>query len=75
MWKWNIDIYLKGCNEPRRCVYTGPETNSGDVMIKLFQGKNPYDWVDLCSADKEAVTYVAVGEIASIDIYERKDKK
>lgn len=72
MYKWNIDITLKGSGIVKRCMYIGPESGSGDVIRKLFQGKHATDYVDLYGESDKTVTYICTGEIAAIDISERK---
>lgn len=71
MYKWNIDIRLKS-GMIVNCEYDGPESNSDDVILKLFQGKQPYEWVPLYTHKQTGCRYIVVGEIAAVDIYERK---
>lgn len=71
MYKWTINITLKS-GVVKYCEYDGIEYNSGDVITKLFNGKNSNEWVSLYSNGQRASTYVVVGEIAAIDICERK---
>ena len=73
MCRWSIDILLKS-GKVVNCEYDGPEHNSGDVILKLFQGRNANEWISLYSHGKTHSTYVIVGEIASVDIYERTGK-
>ena len=74
MYNWNIDIVLKGSGVILPCIYAGPESNSYDVMLKLFQDKKDHEWVGLSGNNGKSQTFVCVGQIASIDIYERKEK-
>lgn len=68
MYNWKIDILLRS-GSVVNCEYMGPESNSGDVILKLFQGKSANDWISLYSHKQSHSTYVVVGEIASVDIY------
>ena len=72
MYKWNIDIFLKGSGVVKHCMYVGPEIGSGDVIKKLFHGKHPTDYVDLYGENDKTVTYICTGEIAAIDIREKR---
>ena len=72
MYKWCIDIVLKGSGVILPCIYDGPENASGDVMWKLFSNKNSNDMIGLAGNNGKSNTFVQAGEIASIDIYERK---
>ena len=72
MWKWNIDILLKGSGNIVRCMYEGPEEDTRSVIVKLFQGKGPNEWVDLLGDDTKHHKFIVVSEIAYVDIYERK---
>ena len=74
MYKWNIDIVLKGSGVILPCIYDGPENNSYDVILKLFQGKQDSEWIGLGGNNGNSQTFMKVGEIASVDIYERKEK-
>lgn len=74
MYKWNIDIVLKGSGVILPCIYDGPESNSYDVVLKIFQSKADNEWVGLGCNNGNSQAFVKVGEIASIDIYERKEK-
>lgn len=74
MYKWNIDIVLQGSGVILPCIYDGPESNSYDVVLKLFQNKRDNEWVGLGCNNRNSQAFVKVGEIASIDIYERKEK-
>lgn len=72
MYKWRINIVLKGSGTVVRCNYDGPESNSMDVIKGIFQGKQPNDWVAFSGAVGKSQTFIAVSEVASVDIYERK---
>lgn len=74
MYKWSIDIILKS-GYVLNCEYDGPEINSGDVANNLFNNKNPNEWIGFLSHNHTHNTLVVMGEIASVDIYERKDSK
>lgn len=71
MYRWSIDIVLKS-GHVVKCEYDGPESNSGDAIMKLFGNKGNNEWISLFSHNHTHSTYVVVGEIASVDIYERK---
>ena len=75
MHKWILEIGLKNSGRIVKCKYDGPEDNPHDVIMRLFNGKDPNYWVDLYNAKNNALTFITVGEIASVDIYERKVKK
>lgn len=75
MHKWNIDIILKSSGVLLHCIYDGPENSSGDVMWKLFSGKNNNDMIGLAGNSENSNMFVQAGEIAAVDIYERKSKK
>lgn len=72
MYRWVIDILLKS-GAFLTCDYDGPEKCSAEVVTKLFGRKQPNDWIPLHSHTKDHITYVVIGEIAAIDIYERND--
>ena len=72
MYKWCVDITLKGSGTVINCIYDGPESNSMDVIMNIFQGKHHDDWVALSGQNGNSQTFVTCGEVASIDIYERK---
>lgn len=71
MYKWNIDILLKGSNTYKRCVYIGPEKEGTDVATKVFNDKSDNYYVDLYGDDEKTITYIRMGEIAAFDICER----
>ena len=73
MSKWNIDIVLKNSGVILPCIYDGPEVNSVDVMEKIFCNKQPNEWIGLNGNNGHSNTFVLVGEIASVDIYPRKE--
>ena len=73
MYKWNIDIFLKGSNVVKRCMYIGPEKHGTDVAMKVFNDKSDHYYVDLYADDEKTLTYVRISEIAAFDIRERKD--
>lgn len=75
MYKWRINIILKGSGKLRECMYIGDESSSSDVIRKLFHGKQPNDWVDLYGYNETIQTFVTVGEIASVDIRKKGIKK
>ena len=70
MYKWKIDIFLKGSNVIKHCVYIGPEKNSADVAMKLFNDRKDSYYVDLYGDNEKSLTYVRIGEIAAFDICE-----
>lgn len=72
MHKWNIDIILKGSGVILPCLYEGKEDNSVDVMNKLFFGKQLTDLIGLQGNNGHSHTFITAGEIASIEIYEKK---
>ena len=72
MYKWNIDIYLKGSGIVQRCKYEGPESNSSDVIINNFNNKPPNEMIAFRSDNDKSQIFISVGEIAAIDISERK---
>ena len=72
MYKWCIDIILKGSGTVVHCIYDGPESNSLAVVKNIFQGKQASEWVALSGAVGKSQTFITVGEVASLDIYERK---
>jgi len=72
MYKWNIDILLKGANSYKRCVYIGPEKQGTDVAMKVFNYKPDRYFVDLYGDDEKTLTYVRMSEITAFDICERK---
>lgn len=71
MYNWCIDVMLK-TGTTLKCEYDGPESHSVDVAKKLFHGKQPQDWVGLLSHKGTHNTIIVVGEIAAVDLYERK---
>ena len=73
MYKWCIDIVLKGSGVILPCIYDGPENHSHAVVEKIFHGKAANEWIGLGCNNGKSHVFVAVGEIASVDIYERKD--
>lgn len=72
MYKWSVDIILKGSGVILSCIYDGPERDTTSVMEKLFRGKLANEWVGLSCNNGKSNCFVCVGEIASVDIYERK---
>jgi len=74
MYKWNIDITLKGSGVVKRCKYEGPENTSSDVIINQFNKKPPNELIAFRSDDNKSQVFISVGEIAAIDISERKGK-
>lgn len=72
MYKWCIDITLKGSGTVIHCIYDGPESGSLDVIVNIFQGKKHDEWVALRGVTGKSQTFITVGEVASLDIYERK---
>lgn len=69
MYKWNIDIILKGSGVILPCVYEGLERSSEDVFAKIFAGKGTNDVIGLGGNNGKSNTFVIAGEIASVDIY------
>ena len=74
MYKWNIDIFLKGSGVVKHCMYEGPESNSADVFMELFNNKPTNEMLGLSSDDRKVQIFILMGEIASIDISERKKR-
>ena len=72
MYNWNVDIVLKGSGVILPCIHAGPESISVDVMKKIFQGKASDEWIGLAGNNGHSQTFVNVGQVASVDIYERK---
>lgn len=74
MYKWNIDITLKGSGVVKHCMYMGPESTSSDVIIKNFNNKPPNEMVAFRSDDDKSQIFIQMGEIAAIDISVRKGR-
>lgn len=74
MYKWCIDIVLKNSGVILPCIYDGPERDSMSVMQKIFSNKASNDMIGLSGNNGNSQTFVQAGEIASVDIYERKVK-
>ena len=72
MYKWNIDILLKGSDSFKRYVYIGPERKSTDVAMKVFNDKSDNYFVDLYGDDEKSAAYIRMDEIAIFEICERK---
>lgn len=70
MYKWNIDITLKGSGMIKRCRYEGPESTSSDVILKNFDRKPPNEMIAFRSDDNKRQVFIQIGEIAAIDISE-----
>lgn len=68
MYKWCVDIILKGSGLTLHCLYEGIENNSGDVFEKLFAGKCASDVIGLAGESGRSITLVIAGEIAAVDI-------
>ena len=72
MYKWNIDITLMGSGSIVHCWYEGSEMDSARVITKLFHGKKDEDWVGLAGDESRHQVFVVVGQIAAIEVYERR---
>ena len=73
MYKWCIDIVLKGSGVILPCVYEGREDSSDDVFFKIFTNKQPNEIIGLGGNNGKSNTFVLAGEIASVDIYPKKE--
>jgi hypothetical protein len=71
MYKWNIDIILKGSGHKIDCLYEGPEDTSSDVIINNFNHKPLNEMIAFRSGDNKHQVFISVGEIAAIDIYQK----
>lgn len=72
MYKWNIDIFLKGSGIVKHCKYEGPESISDDVFLNIFNNKPPNEMIALRSDDDKSQVFIQVGEVACVDISVRK---
>lgn len=70
--KWCIDIILRGSGVLKNFMYFGAEKSSEDVIMKVFDGKNDNYYVDLYGETDKIRSYIRVGDIAAIDIYQKK---
>ena len=68
---WFIDITLKGSGVKLNCRYDGPEDNSSDVIVKIFDKKPPNEMLALRSDNNKHQIFIIAGEIAAIDIYQQ----
>lgn len=73
MYKWDIEITLKGSGFIKHFVHTGRERNSIDVIKKLFHSKAANDYVELYGEDMKTVCYICIGDIAIVEISDRKE--
>lgn len=71
LYKWNIDVVLKGSGVILHCVYEGVEDNTTDVYTKLFAGRGSNGVIGLSGNNGNSNVFIVCGEIASVDIYKK----
>lgn len=71
MFKWKL-VYHMTNGEKHTALYIGPENNSDNVLMKLFNNRQDGDLVTTFNKDKSGVIAVKYGEIQVIEVSEYK---
>ena len=68
MYKWRINITLKGSGEIVCCKYEGYEKNPNDVVGRLFSVAPSTSFIMLNGLSNETHMFIVPSEIAAIEV-------
>ena len=65
----HVDFYLRGREEPLRCIWAGNENTSTEVANTILNGRREQDFYGLQGINKDHNVLVRIGDIVALDIY------